>query len=82
MTNEKQEEDLRRATGENIGYIVTVPWLLFVDFSIKNEEYLRNPRQFYSTSLMCSASYWGKLIAGASGKGIFLQSLLTAQLKD
>ena len=47
-----------------------------------NEEYLRNPRQFYITSLMCSASYWGKLIAGASGKGIFLQSLLTAQLKD
>ena len=22
-----------------------------------NEEYLRNPRQFYITSLMCSASY-------------------------
>ena len=34
-----------------------------------NEEYLRNPRQFYSTSLICLATEAKSVIAGALGSG-------------
>ena len=42
-------------------------WLL----CMSNEEYLRNPRRFYSISLVATEA---NSLAGASGKGICLQS--------